>query len=139
MIIEICTEYNFFLDCMNNIIVPTEEELFYWKLKDDNKFDIFKIVEYYQNIQKDYPSVIYDFTKSYEKIVFIDDCWGDVIVKETRITKDQLPKKIVYDEKEFRIVLLENSQVSIFLSEKEKIKNMIFESIEDVGKIILMK
>lgn len=139
MIIEICTEYNFFLDCMNNIIVPTEEELFYWKLKDDNKFDIFKIVEYYQNIQKDYPSVIYDFTKSYEKIVFIDDCWGDAIVKETKITKEQLPKKIVYDEKEFRIVLLENSQVSIFLSEKEKIKNMIFESIEDVGKIILMK
>lgn len=124
---------------MNNIIIPTEEELFYWKLKEDNKFDVFEIVKYYKNIQKDYPSIIYDFLKTYERVFFVDDCWGDIIVKETKISKEHFPKKIIYDKKEFRIVLSETSQVSIFLSEKEKIKNMIFENKEDVGKIILMK
>lgn len=64
---EICEEYYFFLDLMYDRIIPSEEDLFYWKLKEDNKILVYNLFQTNKEIYKKYPSFLFDYTK-YNKL-----------------------------------------------------------------------
>lgn len=64
---EICEEYYFFLDLMYDRIIPSEEDLFHWKLKEDNKILVYNLFQTNKEIYKKYPSFLFDYTK-YNKL-----------------------------------------------------------------------
>lgn len=125
--------YKLLLKMLDKNYTLTPKEIQRLKRNKSNKFIVYLIAEAIKDIRKEYPSVIYDFTKPHKEIFAIDNEYPEDFIEDL---SQRIPQKIDWIGYGFSIIYKDDdfSFFNLLVPDIEA-KDMFFSKQSDAEKV----